>query len=273
VTRLLGHGFAILLLTAVTQIGGVIWLVALLLRRLLFRHSRRPALVFLTLFILLYGGSTVALHNGAVTRRASLPCWDDGGRPFAAASLVYCVLNRHYVTPGTYGAVASLADAMDKRFPGTLTRTLDAGFPFIVGFPLLPHLSHDDGRKVDLAFYYQGPDGKYRRDALVSPLGYWGFTPPRTGEPQPCQGSDGAPSLRWDMNWFQPLVRDDLTMDETRTKAALQWLTTEGRDHGVSSILLEPHLKTRLALTSDLVRFQGCRAARHDDHIHIELGN
>ncbi len=258
------------LLTRVTPIGGLAWLLALLLRRLLFRHSRRPALVFGVLFVLLYAGSTVALHNGAVTRRAGLPCWDDGSRSFAAASPLFCALNRHYVTPGTYGAVASLAEAMSQRFPGTLTQTLDAGFPFLVGFPLLPHLSHDDGRKVDLAFYYQSGDGKYRRGALASPLGYWGFTPPGTDEPQPCR-EDGDPlSLRWDMGWFQPLVRAELTMDEARTKAALQWLTTKGREQGVDRILLEPHLKSRLGLTSDSIRFQGCAAARHDDHIHLE---
>ena len=29
--------------------------------------------------------------------------------------------------------------------------------------------------------------------------------------------------------------------------------------------------KTRLLLTSDKIRFHGCQAVRHDDHIHVQL--
>ncbi|MGD1879566.1 MAG: hypothetical protein ACFB13_18950 [Kiloniellaceae bacterium] len=269
--RILGHSLAILLLTALTQIGGLAYLLALLLRGLLFRHSQRRGLALLAIFVLLYGGATVALDAGVLTRRASLPCWEHDGAPLVSASPLTCLLNRHYVTPGTYNAIATLAGYVNTRFPGTLTQTLDAGFPFLDGFPLLPQLSHDDGRKVDLAFYYKGPDGAYRRGALPSPLGYWGFTLPAPGEPQPCTGTEDPLSLRWNMGWFQPLVRDDLTMDEARSKAALQWLTTKGPEHDVERILLEPHLKSRLGIASNRVRFQGCRAARHDDHIHIEI--
>lgn len=271
--RILGHALAILLLTVVTQIGGLAYLLALLFRGLLFRHSRRRGVALLLLFVILYGGATAALDAGVVTRRAGLPCWESGGAHLVSASPLTCLLNRHYVTPGTHGAVASLAEHMNARFPGTLTQTLDAGFPFLVGFPLLPHLSHDDGRKVDLAFYYKGADATYQRGALASPLGYWGFTPPAPGEPQPCAGETKGLSLRWDTDWFQPLVRDDLTMDEARTKAALQWLTAEGKEHGVARILLEPHLTSRLGLASDMIRFQGCAAARHDDHIHVETNS
>jgi hypothetical protein len=35
---------------------------------------------------------------------------------------------------------------MDEKFPGTVTIALDANFPFVNGFPLLPHLSHADGK-------------------------------------------------------------------------------------------------------------------------------
>ena len=51
---------------------------------------------------------------------------------------------------------------------------LDGNFPFITGFPLLPHLSHDDGEKVDLAFYYADDTG-YLRGATRAPIGYFAF--------------------------------------------------------------------------------------------------
>jgi hypothetical protein len=270
VLKVLGHGLAVLLLTVVTQIGGVAWLAALLLRRVLFRKSGSRVML-LALFLLCYGGSTVALHIGVVGDRHPLPCHVGEGRHLVVAAALTCLLNRHYVTPETSYLVDGLAREMNERYPGSLTQVLDAGFPFLDGFPMLPHLSHDDGRKVDLAFYYQGADGTYRPGALPSPIGYGGFAPPRPGEPQPCAGRAELLTLRWDMGWLQPLVRDDLALDETRTGAALRWLVAEGDSGGrLGRILLEPHLKQRLGLTSERIRFQGCRAARHDDHFHIE---
>lgn len=39
----------------------------------------------------------------------------------------------------------------------------------------------------------------------------------------------------------------------------------------VGKLFIEPHLKHRLGLTSSKVRFHGCQAVRHDDHIHFQL--
>ena len=70
------------------------------------------------------------------------------------------------------------------------------------------------------------------------------------------------------MGWFQPLVRD-LPLDEARTRDAVRWLKSNLPEGG--RILIEPHLAERLGVAGGKVRFQGCRAARHDDHIHIQL--
>jgi hypothetical protein len=270
--KMLGHGLAVVLLTVVTQVGGVAWLAALALRRAF--APRRPFRwpLLLLLFLLCYLAASFAAEVVAERQdRIALPCGADDGRHLVMASRLYCLLNRNYVTTETYFLVDALAREMDERFSGTLTQILDAGFPLLSGFPLLPHLSHDDGRKVDLAFYYKDASGSYARGALASPLGYWGFTPPRPGEPQPCAEDGGLLGLRWNMGWFQPLVRDDVTLDEARTAAALRWLVAEGDGGGrLDRILLEPHLKARLGVASDRIRFQGCGAARHDDHIHIE---
>ena len=133
---------------------------------------------------------------------------------------------------------------------------------------MLPHLSHDDGRKLDLAFYY-GAD-EYLPGETPSPLGYWGFHEPDAKLPKICN-EDNFLTLRWDMNWFQSFVRDDLTLDSARTATMLRWLAKEGAKGGVEKILLEPHLRTRFSLPASMVRFQGCRAARHDDHVHLQI--
>ena len=55
---------------------------------------------------------------------------------------------------------------------------LDANFPFIDGFPLLPHRSHNDGRKVDISLVYETSDGQYSY-AVVSRSGYGVFESPK----------------------------------------------------------------------------------------------
>ena len=185
-------------------------------------------------------------------------------------SPLYCALNRQYVTPGLKEIAVDLANHMDGQFPDTVTLALDASFPLFDGFPLLPHLSHHDGRKLDLAFYYRDKKGKYLPGKTASPIGYWGFEEPGPGSVQPCSSRTGWRTLRWDMGWFRPFVRDyDLEPD--RTRAALEWLATSGRKSGISKILIELHLSRRLKVQSDIIRFQGCHAARHDDHIHIQV--
>lgn len=63
----------------------------------------------------------------------------------------------------------------------------------------------------------------------------------------------------------------DRPLDAERTRAVLRWLVTEGRAHGVERVFIEPYLAARLGVSSPMLGFQGCRAARHDDHIHVQI--
>jgi hypothetical protein len=74
-------------------------------------------------------------------------------------------------------------------------------------------------------------------------------------------------TLRWNLTWLQPLWRN-YRIEEARTRAAVSWLANDGR---VEKVFLEPHLQQSLRVNYAKVRFQGCRAARHDDHIHFQL--
>ncbi|MFT4251117.1 MAG: hypothetical protein QM608_01360, partial [Caulobacter sp.] len=173
-----------------------------------------------------------------------------------------------YARPEVRDVVAALAGHMAKAHPGTVTRYLDAGFPFFDGFPLPPHLSHRDGLKIDLAYFYRERSGAVVNDGTASPIGYWAYEGPKAGEARPCAGY-GRANLRWNFDALQPLATR--RADSVRTAEALRWLSHEGRAFGVKKILLEPHLKARWAPDVDMIRFQGCRAARHDDHLHLEL--
>lgn len=265
-----GHLLAILCLTVLTQIGGVVWLLALLLRRRLPGGGSRG---FLLVFAALYATATLATQQLApLAGRVGLPCFPASDATLSVRSPLYCALNRNYVTPEMAKAARAYADHMAEAFPDTKTLALDGNFPFLAGFPLLPHLSHDDGRKLDLAFYYQDGSGSFRNGETRSPVGYFAFEQPEPGSLQPCASRERWLSLRWDMNWLQG-VFPDWRLEPNRMREALRWLAVEGRAVGIEKIFIEPHLAARYGTTSDSIRFQGCRAARHDDHIHIQLAD
>lgn len=245
--RVLGHIAFITFLTILTQLGGVAWLIAL-------AFKRRIITFLLAYAVLSLSAVSIAPQFG----RVALPCF--GSDTLKLQTPLFCVLNRHYVTPELKDVLTDFAADMARDHPQTKTRVLDANFPFLTGFPLLPNLSHADGRKVDLAFYYEDESG-YLPDRARSPIGYFAF------EEGPTNCPRAFPSLRWDMGWLQPLWRD-YTLDAPRMKSALQKLSAEPR---LSKIFIEPHLKNTFGVTSAKIRFQGCRAARHDDHIHIQL--
>lgn len=60
----------------------------------------------------------------------------------------------------------------------------------------------------------------------------------------------------------------DHALDLPRNRAVLEVLAGDPR---VGKIFVEPHLVQTLGVSHPSIRFQGCRAARHDDHIHFQL--
>lgn len=267
-----GYLLALVALVVAPIYGGLL-IVALLLRHLL---PVRLGLVTTTVvtvsatFLIDPGVRVIAESAGRVPlpgcRKADR---DETFGRLEPVSPLYCVFHRHYVTPQARAVVIDAA----RRFgvteeggmepAGAMVRFLDAGLP--LPLPLPPHISHGDGRKVDLALVYRDASGPVADSP--SPIGYWHFEEPRPSDPRPCAGRGDWLTMRWDMRWL-PLGDTALELDEVRTAKLVRLLTADPR---VTKILLEPHLVTRLGVAHPKVRFQGCRAARHDDHIHIEV--
>ena len=245
--RITIHVALIVALTALTQVGGLAWLAAL--------YVQRRWIAFPLVYVAL---SLMAMVTAPVFGRVPVSCFRDG--PLQVQGVLYCAMNRTYVAPEVLRTAEDLARHMAAVHPGTVTLVLDAGFPFLDGFPLLPHLSHGDGRQIDLAFWYKAR-GTYLPGVTRSPLGYFAFEAGLTA----C--SPVWATLRWDMAWLQPLW-PGYDLDTERMRTALDWLSEDAR---VTRVFLEPHLRKRLGVTGDKFRFQGCRAARHDDHIHFQL--
>ncbi len=257
------------LLTALTQLGALAYIATLGVAKVLRLGS---VLARLSLFLAFYIGVTyaatfIAPHFG----RVALSCFAKPADHLVVRSPLYCALNRNYVTPRLLRMAEGLADHMDTRFPGTVTVALDANFPFIDGFPLLPHLSHADGRKLDLAFYYRDGEDRFLNGVTRSPIGYFAFEQPNSTDKQPCAGRHDWLTTRWDLAWLQPFF-PVYGVEPERMRAAVSWLAETGvAEYGVEKVFLEPHLTDALGVAAPAVRFQGCRAARHDDHIHVQI--
>jgi hypothetical protein len=269
---------AVLFLTLLTQVGGVVLWVALPFFEFLHGKARQFGTWLawgapISGFVASYALAVFAIVPplAGLFDRQSLPCFASAHRPFAASSMLVCAANRHYAKPAVHRLLTRVGRGLTARFPGSVVTYLDAGFPFFDGFPLLPHLSHRDGKTIDLAFFYRDAESGQRISrAAAWSVGYWAFARPRPGEPQPCRRAAPSPTLRWDFAWLQPLFVG-VRLDEPRTKVMLDLLVREARADAVDRILLEPYLRARWRLPRQMVRFQGCRAARHDDHMHVQL--
>lgn len=87
-------------------------------------------------------------------------------------NILTCFLNRNYVRPELKQTAFVVVNQMNDKFPGTITNYLDANFTFIDNFPLIPHLCHNDGKKLDLSFCYNDTKTGNPTNECPSFIGY-----------------------------------------------------------------------------------------------------
>lgn len=263
------------LFTLLTQVGGLIYLLYQPIRYFIRKNTQTKGhfIAWRALwFGLLYLGCTLfivpplaKLHN-----RVPLPWFATAKIPIKAHNpLTSALLNRHYVRPELKVLFIEQAVSVQQITPGIKLTYLDANFPFLNDFPLLPHLSHDDGQKLDIGFIYQNQKtGQYRAGSPTF-LGY-GY----------CEGSKNGeidmPSIctqkgEWQYSALQKIVRQQSkwTFAAAPNKALLKAFAKDSR---IGKIFIEKHLEDRLGLGGySKIRQAGCHSVRHDDHIHIQL--
>lgn len=223
------------------------------------------------LFISLYGGACFFLVPKIAKPFGRVPLPVYSSSQIKPLNLLTCVLNRHYVTPELLETTKAVSMKMEQAYSGSVVSYLDANFPFFDGFPLLPHLSHDDGEKLDLAFYYvDGKSGEPYNQLTPSFIGYGVYVDPEDGEanyPEKCEQQG-----HWQYGMLAAIVpqrnKDKLLADPERTRELVRLFALE---NSIGKIFIEPHLKSRWNLNFDKVRYHGCHAVRHDDHIHVQL--
>lgn len=263
----------ILLLTLLTQIGGIAFLISLALFGLIERKIKVPwkrSLAKLFSFLLIYFVFTLGIVPFLATAlgRVPLPLFEKNH--LQPANLLTCLLNRNYVRHGLRQVAFQVAEKMNQKHPGVTVNYLDANFPFLNKFPLFPHLSHYDGKKLDLSFQYNSTTLNQATNKVPSWIGYGICEEPKAGE-EDIAGYCASQGY-WQYGWLRRAVpqtnKANFKFDELRTKDLVNAFASE---KAIARIFIEPHLKKRLKLTSEKIIFHGCHAVRHDDHIHVQL--
>lgn len=262
------------LLTVVTQVGGVIYLLCLFTAgKFLNKNNKlRYHSLFSLLFVTTYFIFTFAIIPpvAKLSGRVALPTFIQKSniRPLNYFTFL---LNRHYVTEEYRNILSSVENKFYEKYPNSNIYYLDANFPFWDGFPLLPHLSHNDGEKLDLALFYIDTVNSENINDNPSYFGYGTYVEPNAGETNTTLRCKESGYWQYDLTGkIFPAKRDtNLIFDKQRTKTLIDILSNE---KDIRKIFIEPHLKDRMQLNgNNKVKFHGCHAVRHDDHIHVQL--
>ena len=271
--KILSVFILVVLLTVLTQVGGIVFLISILTfgiidKKLGKRWTRVTAKVlsFATLYLIFV--FLVVPLTAQPFGRVPLPIFED--RNLKPGNIWTCLLNRHYVRPQLREMTFKVGDILNKKYHGATINYLDANFPYLDNFPLLPHLSHNDGKKLDLSFQYKDSKSGQITNEIPSLIGYGICEEPENGEedmPESCEKKG-----HWQYNLLHDIVpqgmKDKFIFDDKRTRDLVNSFASLV---GTGKIFIEPHLKARLGLTSSKIRFHGCQAVRHDDHIHVQL--
>jgi len=261
-------------LTILTQIGGVLLFVFLCLSKAFQLHSVsqlwKRRVIKIVAFLVVYFVVTIFVVPPVAKffGRVSLPILSH--KVIKPHSCMTYLLNRHYVTLKMFETITTVSHQFSDKYPNSEIRYLDANFPFLDEFPLLPHLSHDDGKKLDIALFYNDTKTKIPVNDAPSIIGYGVFEKPKKGEVNTAKRC--MAQGKWQYSILEKIIpqhkKEDFVFDQKRTKYFIQLLTHHS---SVQKIFIEPHLKTRMRLKNSKIRFHGCHAVRHDDHIHFQV--
>ncbi len=253
------------MLTILTQIGGLIWVINECFFKLSKYKVATPFKFVTFISIYIFCSLLIVPKLAKINGRVPLPIFNS--KNLKPHTLITPMLNRHYVKPRLKEDLGIIANRINQYNKHLKLSYLDANFPFIDGFPLLPHLSHDDGKKVDLSFYYtkNNVSGNFK----PSNSGYGSFIEPLKNETNYATYCKSKGFWYYDFaKYFTLGVRNDLEFDLISSKFLIDIIL---RNPNTQKVFLEPNLKKRLHLSDEKIRFQGCHSVRHDDHLHLQI--
>ncbi|WP_346882231.1 hypothetical protein [uncultured Algibacter sp.] len=250
------------ILTVVTQIGGILYLVSLMVSKKWIRKLKFKTLI---IFIALYLFSTLLIVPliAPIFGREKVK----HSEKISPTNYMTVLLNRNYVRPKLNELLRKTAKNLKET--DIEIHYLDTNFPFINKFPLLPHLSHNDGKKIDISLIYETENGIIT-SGQKSVSGYGVFEHPKPNEFDQSKKCIKNGYFQYDYPKYVTFgkINKDYVFSEKGTKILINNIL---KNKNLGKLFIEPHLKNRMNLNDSKIRYHGCRAVRHDDHIHVQL--
>jgi hypothetical protein len=307
VLNILGIILLFAILTALTQVGGIILLLWLLLyqffkKRLKNLWVRRGVHVGGFVVFYLFFMFVIIPPLARIQDRVPLPMSKSG----ALVPVTYwtAIFGRNYIKSEGRDKLETIAEAFVKKHPELKVKYMDCNYPFRfigsdeihknTGFPILeglfPHFTHL-GDKADIALIYNDEEGN-PSNLTPTAIGYGSSVEPNKDEPGyvgpncPCRtktlnqkkGKDGVPCvcdntltlgfIRMYSFMYRNVPQNENIKLNTKKSASLIKMFTPYD----SRIILEAHLRERLEVLRNSFGNHSCKTVRHDDHFHVRMG-
>ena len=263
-------------LTILTQVGGFIYLLYQPLSSRIKQKVQKKSkqrltrlATFSALYLLI--SWTIVPLVAKQFGRVQLPIFATTDAPIQPRHYFFTLANRNYVKPKLKSTIIKTAKALNKKYPNAKILYLDGCFPFLDGMPLMPHLSHSDGRKLDITFVYKNKETEKYTNKTPTWVGYGGSEMPSSKEEDRAEVCKKQGYFQYSfLKALTPTIgKSNLEFDNEANRWLVRYLSKQS---SIGKIFIEPHLKTRFRLNNvNKIRFHGCQAVRHDDHIHIQL--
>jgi hypothetical protein len=272
--------FLFVLLTALSQVGGLILLLWWLLYQF-FKKRFKNAWVrggvnvggFAVFY--LFCMFIIVPPLARIQDRVPLPMSKSGA--LVPVSYWTAIFGRNYIMSKGRAKLETIAEAFIKKHPELKVKYMDCNYPFNfigsdatheeIGFPILeglfPHITHD-GTKADIALVYNDKNGQ-SSNLTPTAFGYGSSVDPlptETCTPCACENSG-----YWQYSFmYRNLPRTEYPLN---IKVSADLIRIFDR-HLTDKIFLEKHLQQRFNLHGNYAQ-AGCHSVRHDDHFHVTL--
>ena len=270
-----------ILLTILSQVGGIILLLWLLIFRFFKAKlpkpwARRTINVFgFMAFYMLFNLLIIPFLAG-IKGKARLPMSKSGN--LAPVTYWTAIFMRNYITEEGKEKLLKIADEFAQKQPGLKVKYMDCNYPFYLPTPtipkgyiskkevetcpltegLIPHITHM-GDKADIALVYNDENGE-PSNLTPTAIGYGSSV-----DPLPNETPIACDTWKYSLMYHTlPNSNNGLSIDLSRE------LILTFRKYLSTKIFFEKHLVERFKLKGNFSD-AGCESVRHDDHFHVKF--
>lgn len=274
--KIIGFIFLFILLTALSQIGGIILILWIIIFRLFSKRftngwARRGINTGGFVVFYLFCMFLIVPPLARIQDRVPLPISKSG----ALVPVTYwtAIFGRNYIKSEGRAKLETIAESFVKKHPELKVKYMDCNYPFRFNINgkrnvwilegLLPHITHD-GTKADIALIYNDNNGNPINQTPTS-FGYGSSVDPRPNETcTPCFCKEKG---FWQYSFmYRILPRTEYPLNDRISGELIKIFDRQLTD----KIFLEKHLQQRFKLHGYYAE-AGCHSVRHDDHFHVTL--